>query len=113
MGFVAFQRCKQMNPMKFEYKKSAKHAHSSGGEGGGNTAMALKYSKFFKNNPELIEFMKVSSKNEEEEHHKVEVKHSKETIEKDKKKKKKESLLVSDKRYKGSKYIYLFSNNIE
>jgi hypothetical protein len=37
--------------------------------GDDNSAMAMKYSKFFKNNPELIEFMKISSKHDEEEPH--------------------------------------------
>ncbi len=60
MGFLAFQKAKKIAPMKFEYRKSEKQQELSN-----NSAMTLKYSKFFKQNPDLIEFMKVTNKNEE------------------------------------------------
>jgi hypothetical protein len=40
--------------MKFEYRKSEKQQELSN-----NSALTLKYSKFFKQNPDLIEFMRV------------------------------------------------------
>jgi hypothetical protein len=42
--------------MKFEYRKSEKQQELSN-----NSALTLKYSKFFKQNPDLIEFMRVIS----------------------------------------------------
>lgn len=54
MGYVAFRKAKQVTKMKFQYKAT---------EGSGAT---VKYGKFFKTNPELIEFMKLSSKNMDE-----------------------------------------------
>ena len=60
MGFLAFQKAKKIAPMKFEYRKNEKQQELSN-----NSAMSLKYSKFFKQNPDLIEFMKVTNKNDE------------------------------------------------
>ena len=68
----------------------------------------IKYSKFFKQNPELIEFMKITTKGEEDEE-KEAVPVAKKVEKSDSKKKKQKSLLVSDKRLKGSK-AYLLSN---
>ncbi len=55
MGFLAFQKAKKIAPMKFEYRKSEKQQELSN-----NSAMTLKYSKYFKQNPDLVEFMKVN-----------------------------------------------------
>ena len=52
MGFVAFQRCKILNPLKFDYLKNEKQSIES-------TVQALKFSKYFKQNPALLEFVKV------------------------------------------------------
>lgn len=41
MGFVAFQRCKILNPLKFEYQKNEKQSTES-------AVQALKFSKYFK-----------------------------------------------------------------
>ena len=43
MGFLAFQKAKKIAPIKFEYRKSEKQQELSN-----NSALTLKYSKFFK-----------------------------------------------------------------
>ena len=58
MGYVAFKKAKQLTKMKFQYRASEKQTEISG--------TTLKYGKFFKTNPDLIEFMKLSSKVVEE-----------------------------------------------
>jgi len=41
MGFVAFQRCKILNPLRFDYLKNEKQSTES-------AVQALKFSKYFK-----------------------------------------------------------------
>ena len=102
MGFLAFKKAKLIQPMKFQYREAEKQEIQSTVEGN------IKYSKFFKQNPELIEFMKITTKGEEDEE-KEAVPVAKKVEKSDSKKKKQKSLLVSDKRLKGSK-AYLLSN---
>ncbi|TNV77824.1 hypothetical protein FGO68_gene14691 [Halteria grandinella] len=93
MGFLAFQTAKQLQPMKFHYREDEGDANDLNQQ-----AQNLKFSKFFKQNPDLIEFMKVTSAQRKEE---VEDADKTVTAHKDGKKKKKVSLLKSDKRAKG------------
>ena len=98
MGFLAFKKAKVLQPMKFQYKEAEKQdVQVSGGN--------VKYSKFFKQNPDLIEFMKVGGKgDDDEEKESAPKKPVKPKVEA--KKKRQKSLLVSDKRLKGSKPLY-------
>lgn len=61
MGFLAFQTAKKLQPMKFHFREEEPSATDTS-----STAQTLKYSKYFKQNPEMIEFMKVTNKKEEE-----------------------------------------------
>lgn len=102
MGFLAFKKAKMLQPMKFQYKEAEKQDVEVTGQGN-----VVKYSKFFKQNPELIEFMKTNTgKGDDDEGEKGEaVPKNKQPAKREAKKppKKQKSLLVSDKRLKGSK----------
>lgn len=62
MGFLAFETAKKLQPMKFNYRDNGADDDGDGGGGGGSN---MKYSKFFKQNPDLIEFMRVKKKDDE------------------------------------------------
>lgn len=95
MGFLAFKKAKVLQPMKFQYREAEKQdVQVTGGN--------VKYSKFFKQNPELIEFMKVGGRGDDDEEKEAAPKKPVKAKAEAKKKRQK-SLLVSDKRLKGSK----------
>lgn len=97
MGFLAFKKAKILQPMKFQYKEAEKQdVQVTGGN-------VVKYSKFFKQNPELIEFMKTNGKGDDDEEKEAVPKKPAKPKDEAKKPKRQKSLLVSDKRLKGSK----------